>query len=76
MPGDITHLRIRSGAVIDGIQIVSPNFQGTYHGGDGGQEFMWDCRHGITKIVVSYGGFKGNVVITGLQFCDGAGKWS
>ena len=76
MPNQVWQIKIKCGTVIDGVQLVGPNFQGGYHGGKGGKEYFWDTRTGVTKILIGYGTFHGVVVVTGLCFCNGAGHWS
>ena len=74
MPGEVWSIKVNSGTIVDGIQIISGNMQGQHYGGKGGKEHVWDCRHGISRILLGYGHFKGLVLVTGLCFCNGAGK--
>ena len=76
MPNEVCQIKIKCGTVIDGIQVLGPNFSGGHFGGKGGKEYFWDARGGVTKILVGYGHFHGEDIITGLCFCNGAGHWS
>lgn len=76
MPTAVRFVKIRYGAVIDGIQIICSDFQGSLHGGTGGKEYTWNAFNGVSKIMICSGEFKGSQVVTGLRFCNGVGEWS
>lgn len=59
IPTAVKSVKIRSGNVIDSIQIVCTEFMGTLHGGTGGKEHTWNAFNGVTKILISHGDFKG-----------------
>ena len=54
MPTAVKSIKIRSGNVIDSIQIVCTEFMGTLHGGTGGKEHTWNAFNGVTKILISH----------------------